>query len=123
MTQPVFDPQRVTEVYEATSHLKIPVFMGVMPLMSHRNAIFLHNEVPGIRIPPDTLKRMESAGKDRAAEEGFAVAREIIDVGLDRAPGFYIMPQLEKYETAARLARYVKQRAETIKSRGSSPGA
>ena len=115
MTQPVFHPQRVADVYEATNHLDIPVFLGVMPLISHRNAIFLHNEVPGIRIPPETLTRMASAGEDAAAEEGFAVAREIIDAALDSAPGFYIMPQLESYQTAARLVRYVKQGSEKLK--------
>ena len=59
---------------------------------------------------------MTSAGEDVDAEEGFAVAREIIDAALDSVPGFHIMSQLKNYQTAARLVRYAKQGSEKLKS-------
>ncbi len=110
MTQPVFDPALVPEVYGGTAHLSVPVFLGVMPLTTYRNAAFLHNEVPGIQIPEETLNRMKEVPEDRALGEGLAVAKELIDVAADHAPGFYIMPQLERYEMAAELVKYVKVR-------------
>ena len=32
--------------------------LGLMPLVSERNAEFLHNEVPGISIPAEVRRRM-----------------------------------------------------------------
>ena len=81
MTQPVFDPALVPEIYGATAHLDVPIFLGVMPLTTYRNATFLHNDVPGIRIPEETLNRIK---EDQ--EEGLAVAKELIDVAVDHAP-------------------------------------
>jgi homocysteine S-methyltransferase len=109
MTQPVFDGAVLREMYEKTAHLGIPIFAGVMPLVSGRNAEFLHNEVPGIRIPDGVRRRMAEAG-ERGAEEGLAVAGELIDGARDAAPGFYIMPQLGKYEMALELVRRVKEK-------------
>jgi len=110
MTQPVFDAALIPEIYDRTGHLGIPVFLGVMPLVSYRNASFLHNEVPGIRLPDDVLDRMRAAPRGRAAQTGREIACELVDVGFAHAPGFYIMPQMEKYEVAADLVRHVKAR-------------
>ena len=50
MTQPVYDAKLIEQIYEATKHLKIPIFIGIAPLASGGNAEYLHNEVPGIRL-------------------------------------------------------------------------
>ena len=41
MTQPVYDPLIMEHVYEMTRHLEVPIFMGIMPLASGRNAEYL----------------------------------------------------------------------------------
>ena len=51
LTQPIYDIALIEEVYEATKHLEQPIFIGIMPLISKRNADFLHFEVPGITLP------------------------------------------------------------------------
>ena len=40
----------------------LPVLVGLLPLASHRNAEFLHNEVPGMRVPEPIRERMRKAG-------------------------------------------------------------
>lgn len=53
--------------------ITIPVFVGVLPLVSARNAEFLHNEVPGIIIPEPVRRRIaaftEPEDQRRAARE------------------------------------------------------
>ncbi len=53
LTQPIYDVALIEEVYEATKHLEQPIFIGIMPLVSKRNADFLHFEVPGITLPEE----------------------------------------------------------------------
>jgi 5,10-methylenetetrahydrofolate reductase len=52
-----------------------------LPFESVRNAEFMANEVPGVRVPEALIERMRRASAlDRAAAEGVAIAREIAAV-------------------------------------------
>ncbi len=79
ITQPVFDTAQLRLFLEKIAHVKIPIVAGIWPLVSFRNAEFLHNEVPGVNVTAEILDRMRIAsdrGKEEAREEGIAIARE-----------------------------------------------
>ncbi len=79
ITQPVFDTEQLRTFLDRISHVRIPIVAGIWPLVSFRNAEFLHNEVPGVNVTPEILERMRLAserGKEDAREEGIAIARE-----------------------------------------------
>src|SRR4029077_18651117 len=81
--------------------LGLPVLVGLLPLASHRNAEFLHNEVPGMQVPEAIRERMRKAGTGPAARrEGVTIAREMLAAVRGRVAGAYIMPPLERYELA-----------------------
>ena len=81
ITQPVFDTQQLLAFLDKIKELgiHIPIVAGIWPLVSFRNAEFLHNEVPGVNVTADILERMRIASdksKEFAREEGIAIARE-----------------------------------------------
>jgi methionine synthase I (cobalamin-dependent)/5,10-methylenetetrahydrofolate reductase len=79
ITQPVFDTEQLRSFLKKIEHVRIPIVAGIWPLVSFRNAEFLHNEVPGVNVTPEILERMRIAsdkGKEDAREEGIAIARE-----------------------------------------------
>ena len=79
ITQPVFDTEQLRTFLDRIAHVKIPIVAGIWPLVSFRNAEFLHNEVPGVNVTPDILDRMRIASdksKEDAREEGIKIARE-----------------------------------------------
>jgi homocysteine S-methyltransferase len=79
ITQPVFDTGQLKSFLDKIAHVKIPIVAGIWPLVSFRNAEFLHNEVPGVQVTPEILDRMRIASdksKEHAREEGIAIARE-----------------------------------------------
>ena len=101
MTQPVYDPAVLERFLEDIAPLGLPVLVGLLPLASHRNAEFLHNEVPGMQVPEAVRERMRKAGSGPAARrEGVAIAREMLAAVRSRVAGAYIMPPLERYELA-----------------------
>jgi methionine synthase / methylenetetrahydrofolate reductase(NADPH) len=84
ITQPVFDPDQLLSFIEETKKrgIWIPIVAGIWPLVSARNAEFMANEVPGVVLPPEILKRMQAAsarGKEHALHEGIAIAREMFE--------------------------------------------
>jgi homocysteine S-methyltransferase len=104
MTQPIYDPRAVERFLGMIKHLQRPVLVGILPLYSHKNAEFLHNEVPGMSIPDDIRERMRRAGSgEKAQAEGVAIAQEAILAARDTAQGAYIMPPFNKVDLAVRV--------------------
>jgi homocysteine S-methyltransferase len=101
MTQPIFHQELLDNVLGRIAHLKMPVLLGVLPLVSYKNAEFLHNEVPGMQIPEEIRERMRKAPPGaEARKEGVRIAREMLFSVRDRVQGAYLMPPLGKYELA-----------------------
>jgi len=79
ITQPVFDTDQLRDFLKRIEHVRIPVIAGIWPLVSYRNAEFLHNEVPGVRVTPSIMDRMREASnisKEAGRDEGLKIARE-----------------------------------------------
>ena len=114
LTQPVYDKATMEKIAGRTASLPIPVFIGIMPITSARNAEFLHNEVPGIRLTDEVLQRMKkypSAGPD-ARREGLDMARELTDEALGLFRGIYLMTPFAYYDMTASLTQYIKNKRD-----------
>jgi len=75
--------------------------VGLCPLASHRNALFLHQNVPGMQIPDYILRRMEQAdARNEGQAEGVRIAREALESIRDRVQGAYIMPPFGRHKVA-----------------------
>ncbi|MBM4442045.1 MAG: bifunctional homocysteine S-methyltransferase/methylenetetrahydrofolate reductase [Candidatus Rokubacteria bacterium] len=110
MTQPVFQTDLLETVLRRIEHLRMPVLVGVLPLVSYKNAEFLHNEVPGMQIPAEIRERMRrTPGGDAARREGVAIAREMLFAVRDRVQGAYLMPPLGRYELALEVLDGLKR--------------
>jgi homocysteine S-methyltransferase len=109
MTQPVFDPALVRTTDERTRELGLPVLVGVMPLLSSKNAEYLHNEVPGISIPESVRERLRNKEGARATAEGLSIARELAETVLERFTGIYLITPLMRFDVTASLCRHLRE--------------
>ncbi len=96
-TQPLFEMKTLGTFLKRIEHLKIPVMLGIIPLRSYKHADFLHNEVPGMRIPEKFREMMRSAGPD-AAKVGIGLARDFMKEAKSCVAGIYMMPPFQKYQ-------------------------
>ncbi|MCX7973625.1 MAG: bifunctional homocysteine S-methyltransferase/methylenetetrahydrofolate reductase [Candidatus Aminicenantes bacterium] len=106
ITQPVFDIQLLENFLRRAEPYKLPIIAGVWPLASLRNAEFMHNEVPGARVPEEIMGRMRRAQEvspERAREEGIAIAQEIVSQIKNLVQGIQISPPLGRYEAALQV--------------------
>jgi len=110
MTQPIFQTKVLEDVLHRIAPLQLPVLVGVLPLVSYKNAEFLHNEVPGMQIPEEIRERMrKTAGGEAARKEGVKIAREMLFAVRDRVQGAYLMPPLGRYELALEVLDGLKR--------------
>jgi len=113
-TQPVYDPAILSRFLDRAGALPVPILAGFLPLFSHKNAEFLHNEVPGMTVPEDIRRRMKEAGSGPVAQEtGVQIAREALAEVRSRVQGAYIMPPFDKWELALRvLDGFIEKKAD-----------
>jgi methionine synthase / methylenetetrahydrofolate reductase(NADPH) len=112
MTQPIFDPALVKATYDRANHFGIPILIGVMPLLSPRNAEFLHNEVPGIVIPDHVRERLRGKEGAEGSEEGLSIARELCESILDSFNGIYLITPLMRFDLTVQLSNFVRQQKQ-----------
>jgi len=108
MTQPVFDVDLVGEMHRRVQHLRIPIFTGVWPLQSAKQAEFLHHEVPGIIVPDSVRAELASHDGEGAQACGIRLAEKIITAALDFFPGVYLITPFLRYESTTRLAKFAR---------------
>ncbi len=118
ISQPIYSEEQLIQVYEATKHLSCPIYIGVMPLTSSRNAEFLHNEVPGIKLSETIRHRMAAASDDEEAQsEGIAIAKSLIDAAFDLFNGIYLITPFLRYELTVELTHYIKEKTRLEEER------
>lgn len=118
ITQPVYSEEKIRSVYEETKHLDTPIYIGLMPLTSSKNAEFLHNEVPGIKIE-DSIRESLAALKDdplKAAQEGIKITKSLIDTAAELFNGIYLITPFMRYEMSVELSEYANEKtAERVR--------
>ncbi|MBY0120367.1 bifunctional homocysteine S-methyltransferase/methylenetetrahydrofolate reductase [Bacillus sp. S/N-304-OC-R1] len=119
ISQPVFSEEKLLDVHQAIKHLDHPIYIGLMPLISHKNAEFLHNEVPGIKIS-DSIREIMASCKDdpaKAVREGMAITKSLIDTAAELFNGIYLITPFMKYELTAELSAYAHEVSAKIARR------
>jgi len=106
-SQPVFDLTMLDAFLEKTSPWQhVPFMVGIMPLVSARNADFLHNEVPGMQIPESVRRAIHAAPtKEEQRKVGIQIAHETLAALRDhpRINGAYIYPPFGSYRAVLQV--------------------
>ncbi len=109
MTQPIFDSGEIEQMMEAVNHLDLLILPGIFPLISARNADFLHNEVPGISIPESLRKKLWQYEKVEDQRKcALDYTRQLMGDVSDFVDGLYLISPLNKWEVTAELTREIR---------------
>lgn len=90
LTQPVFSRAQAQILRDMKAETGATILVGIMPLVSRRNALFMKNEMAGIEIPDEIIERYgENAIRQEGEDCGIQIAREILGYTADFADGYY----------------------------------
>ncbi len=106
ITQPVFDIRILENFMKRIEHYKLPLIVGIWPLVSYRNAEFMNNEVPGASVPSEIMERMRRAqeiSKEAAFEEGVKIAKETYDYIRSEVNGVQIAAPMGRIEAIFKM--------------------
>lgn len=96
-TQPLYDQETLDKFLRRIEGIKLPIFLGLLPLQSSKHTEFLHNEVPGIVIPDKIRERMRNA-EEKGANEGVKICRELLKEAKSLVSGVYLIPSFGRFE-------------------------
>ncbi|MDH4201763.1 MAG: bifunctional homocysteine S-methyltransferase/methylenetetrahydrofolate reductase [Phycisphaerae bacterium] len=91
ITQPVFDTEMFFTFEAAVEDCGLPFIAGIWPFTSYKNAEFMANEVPGVTVPDELLKRMAKAKTQEDGRKiGIEIAHEMIATLAPHVAGFAV---------------------------------
>lgn len=95
-TQCIFDIDRFSKwmemVVKEGLHKKTYILAGLMPVRSHKALVYMKNNVAGMSIPDEIIKRMEAAEDPK--EKGIEICIEMINQvkNIEGVAGIHLMP-------------------------------
>jgi methylenetetrahydrofolate reductase (NADPH) len=91
-TQAIYEVAALEKFIDAVRPDGVAILAGVIPLKSHKMALWLNANVPGIRVPDVLLKEMEAAARiDREAQTGIAIAARTMQAVKPLCAGVHVM--------------------------------
>ena len=110
MTQPVFTVDRARQVLEQTRRDGLRIFLGFLPPVTRKLATYLHNEVPGIRLPDELLNRL-AAFENPADQERVALDHTLglLDALAREMDGIYLITPGNRWQCLLPLMEQVKK--------------
>lgn len=102
-TQPILNERSFENLKLAKETLNVPIVGGILPIVSHRNACFLNNEIPGIDISEEIIAMYEDKTREEATEISVSLSSEIASKIRDYVDGYYIMTPFQRADIICRI--------------------
>jgi len=105
ITQPVFDVASLEAFMKYADVGGLFLIAGIWPLVSLRNAEFMKNEVPGVFVPDEVIRKMARfESKEDQLRTGIDIARTMVDRVIGSVHGIQVSAPFGKYDLAIEVA-------------------
>ena len=110
LTQPVLSEQAVENLRRTRETLgeRTKILVGIMPVVSQRNAIFMENEVNGIHVAEDIMEAFAGLDREQGEALGLEISLKMAREALPYADGFYLMTPFNRVALMERLIARLK---------------
>lgn len=89
-TQAVYDINKLKKFLNLTSHIEIPIIVGIIPLRSVSMANYINRNLAGVSIPEEYMKKLSKANEIK--QESINLTVEFIQNIRKFVAGVHIMP-------------------------------
>lgn len=108
LTQPVHSPRALENLALARQALKGKILGGVFPIVSHRNALFLNNEVAGVSVPEEIIRLYQGKSREEAEELAVSLSVKAARDMLPYTDGWYLMTPFRRVALIGRIMAEIK---------------
>lgn len=109
LTQPVLTKQALDNLKLAHNTLNAKILGGIIPIVSHRNALFMNNEISGINVSEEIIKMYEGVSKEEASELAVNISVKIAEEISQYCDGFYIITPFKRIDIVSDIIRRIQK--------------
>lgn len=113
LTQPVLTEQALDNLKQARRELDAKLLGGIIPIVSHRNALFMNSEVAGITVDPKIIELYEGKNREQGEELAVKISAAVAEAMAEYVDGFYLMTPFGRTGLMARIMEELRQRGLT----------
>ena len=103
LTQPVLSKEALENLKLARETLHGKILGGIFPVVSHRNACFLNNEIAGMRVCDEIIALYEGKEREEAEELAVTISVQIARKIAPYTDGLYLMTPFKRVSLMTRI--------------------
>lgn len=107
-TQPVFSEEGIRNIERARCALDCEIFGGILPVVSHKNAVFLSNAVQGISIGNRILEQYSGRGKTECTTLAVSLSLEFALAMESAVDGYYLITPFRRIDIIEKIIRGIR---------------
>ena len=108
LTQPVLSREALDNLKLAREILHSKILAGIYPVVSHRNACFLNNEIAGMRVCDEIIALYEGKEREEAEDLAVTISAEIARQTAPYSDGVYLMTPFKRVSLMARILKEIR---------------
>lgn len=102
-TQPILTEEAFENLKKAKEVLPVKILGGIIPIVSHRNACFMNNEISGINVSQEIIDQYEGKDREQASELAVKISIDIAEKISSFVDGFYIITPFNRVEIIEKI--------------------
>lgn len=104
-TQPCLSNQAVENIKIAKEYLEGKIMGGIMPIVSHRNAVFMDEEISGINVDEEIIEEYKNLTKKEASQRAVTLSLEFMEKIENFVDGFYLITPFNRVDIIQSIIR------------------
>lgn len=103
LTQPVLTKEGYDNLKRAKSFLPAKILGGIIPIVSHRNACFMNNEISGINVCDEIINMYEGKDREEAAKTAVEISTGVAEEIKGIVDGYYIITPFKRCDIIEKI--------------------
>ena len=109
LTQPVLSEEALEHLKLARETLGSKILGGIMPIVSQRNALFMHNEIAGISVDGKIIERYAGLAREEAEDLAVEISVDFARRMRPWVDGYYLVTPFGRTALIARIMDRIRQ--------------
>lgn len=97
-TQPVASASAIENLRTARESLKAHIMGGIIPIVSHRNAVFMNEEISGIIVDKSIIDMYDGVSDEDSSRMATEISLDFIEKITDLVDGYYLITPFNRVD-------------------------
>lgn len=103
LTQPVLSQPAIKNLKKAREELNARILGGILPIVSYKNACFMHNEISGISVADEIIELYRDISKEEASKLAVNISTKMAEQIFPYVDGYYLITPFKRIDIVSEI--------------------